>query len=43
MVLLGFFWFTGVLTAVSGIQYLYYGIQMMNQAHGHGPQGNRHG
>jgi cardiolipin synthase len=43
LVLLAFFWFTGVLTAISGIQYLYSGIQMMNQAHGNGPQGNHHG
>jgi cardiolipin synthase len=43
LVLLALFWVTGVLTAISGIQYLYYGIQMMNQAHGNGPQGNKHG
>jgi cardiolipin synthase len=43
LVLVAFFWFTGVLTAISGIQYLYGGIQMMNQAHGNGPQGNKHG
>jgi cardiolipin synthase len=43
LVLLAFFWFTGILTAISGIQYLYGGIQMMNQAHGNGPQGDHHG
>lgn len=43
LVLLAFFWFTGFLTAISGIQYLYGGIQMMNQAHGNGPQGDNHG
>jgi cardiolipin synthase len=43
LVLVAFFWFTGFLTAISGIQYLYYGIQMMNQAHGNGPQGGKHG
>jgi cardiolipin synthase len=43
LVLVAFFWFTGVLTAISGIQYLYGGIQMMNQAHGNGPQGDNHG
>jgi cardiolipin synthase len=43
LVLLAFFWFTGILTAISGIQYLYGGMQMMNQAHGNGPQGNHHG
>ena len=43
LVLVGFFWFTGVLTAISGIQYLYGGIQMMNQAHGNGPQRDIHG
>jgi len=43
LVLLAFFWFTGFLTAISGIQYLYSGIQMMNQAHGNGPQGDNHG
>jgi cardiolipin synthase len=43
LVLLAFFWFTGVLTAISGIQYLYYGVKMMNQGHGNGPQGNTHG
>jgi cardiolipin synthase len=43
LVLLAFFWFTGILTAISGIQYLYGGIQMMNQAHGNGPQGDNHG
>jgi cardiolipin synthase len=43
LVLLAFFWFTGILTTISGIQYLYGGIQMMNQAHGNGPQGDHHG
>jgi cardiolipin synthase len=43
LVLVAFFWFTGVLTAISGIQYLYGGIKMMNQAHGNGPQGDNHG
>ncbi len=43
LVLVAFFWFTGFLTAISGIQYLYGGIQMMNQAHGNGPQGDNHG
>jgi cardiolipin synthase len=43
LVLVAFFWFTGVLTTISGIQYLYSGIQMMNQAHGNGPQGDNHG
>jgi cardiolipin synthase len=43
LVLVAFFWFTGVLTAISGIQYLYGGIQMMNQAHGNGSQGDKHG
>lgn len=43
LVLVAFFWFTGFLTAISGIQYLYNGIQMMNQAHGNGPQGDNHG
>jgi cardiolipin synthase len=43
LVLLALFWCTGALTAISGIQYLYYGIQMMNQAHGNGPQGANHG
>jgi cardiolipin synthase (CMP-forming) len=40
-VLLGFFWFTGILTTVSGVQYLYGGIRMMNQANG--PQKDSHG
>jgi len=43
LVLVAFFWFTGFLTAISGIQYLYNGIQMMNQAHGNGPQRDNHG
>jgi cardiolipin synthase len=43
LVLWAFFWSTGILTTVSGVQYLYYGIQMMNQAHGNGPQGDNHG
>jgi hypothetical protein len=38
-----FFWCTGILTTISGIQYLYGGIQMMNQAHGNGPPGANHG
>jgi cardiolipin synthase len=43
LVLWAFFWSTGILTTVSGVQYLYYGIQMMNQAHGNGPQEDKHG
>jgi cardiolipin synthase len=38
MVLLGFFWATGILTTVSGIQYLYGGIRMMNMFQGNGPK-----
>jgi cardiolipin synthase len=43
LVLWAFFWCTGILTTISGIQYLYGGIQMMNQAHGNGPPGANHG
>jgi cardiolipin synthase len=43
LVLVAFFWCTGALTAISGIQYLYYGIKMMNQAYGNGSQGDNRG
>jgi cardiolipin synthase len=32
------FWVTGILTTLSGIQYLYGGLKMMNLAHGNGPR-----
>ncbi|MGB8991282.1 MAG: CDP-alcohol phosphatidyltransferase family protein [Desulfobaccales bacterium] len=38
LVLLGFFWATGILTTISGIQYLYGGIRMMNMFQGNGPK-----
>jgi cardiolipin synthase (CMP-forming) len=36
LVLTVFFWVTGILTTISGIQYLYGGIKMMNLTHGNG-------
>jgi len=43
LVLVSFFWATGILTSLSGIQYLYGGIKMMNLAYGNGPRENGHG
>lgn len=43
LVLCAFFWVTGILTTVSGIQYLYGGIKMMNTSQGNGPQGDGRG
>jgi cardiolipin synthase (CMP-forming) len=36
LVLLAFFWSTGILTTISGIHYLYGGIKMMNMFQGNG-------
>jgi len=43
LVLLAFFWVTGILTTLSGIQYLYGGLKMMNAPQGNGPQRGGHG
>jgi cardiolipin synthase len=37
LVLSAFFWITGILTTISGVQYLYGGIKMMNTSQGNGP------
>jgi cardiolipin synthase (CMP-forming) len=36
LILLAFFWITGILTTVSGIHYLYGGIKTMNMSQGNG-------
>jgi cardiolipin synthase (CMP-forming) len=38
LVLLAFFWSTGILTTISGIHYLYGGIKMMNMFQGNAPR-----
>jgi cardiolipin synthase (CMP-forming) len=42
-VLLGFFWVTGGLTTISGIQYLYGGMKMVNRAQNNGSNRENHG
>jgi hypothetical protein len=36
LLLLGLFWVTGALTAISGMQYFYSGIKQMNKVQGNG-------
>jgi len=43
LVLLIFFWVTGILTTVSGIHYLYGGLKMMNASYGNGGRGDGSG
>ncbi len=43
LVLVAFFWVTGILTTVSGIDYLYGGIKMMNASQGNGSRGDSRG
>ncbi|MGA9756093.1 MAG: CDP-alcohol phosphatidyltransferase family protein [Desulfobaccales bacterium] len=43
LVLVAFFWVTGILTTVSGIGYLYGGIKMMNASQGNGSRGDSRG
>ena len=43
LVLVAFFWVTGILTTVSGIGYLYGGIRMMNASQGNGSRGDSRG
>jgi cardiolipin synthase (CMP-forming) len=43
LVLVAFFWVTGILTTVSGIDYLYGGIKMMNASQGNSSRGDGRG
>ena len=43
LVLLIFFWVTGILTTISGIHYLYGGLRIMNASYGNGSRGDDSG
>ena len=43
LVLTAFFWITGILTTISGVQYLYGGLKMMNVSQGHDTPGEGNG
>jgi cardiolipin synthase (CMP-forming) len=43
LILSAFFWVTCVLTTISGVQYLYGGLKMMNLSQGNGPPGGGSG